>query len=356
LFVIARNSSFTYKGHAVEIKQVARELGVRYVLEGSVRRSASRVRIVAQLIDADAGNHIWAERYDRALEDVFAVQDEITAAVVAAILPAVADAEQRRALRKPPESLGAWEAHQRGMWHFGKASAEQITRAQGFFQRAITLDPSFTSPYAFMATAYALQAAAFASRSLEEGARLAIEWATKAVELDANDAEAQASLAWAIALGGVRPECWERVSLALEINPNSVWAHWVRGALLVYTGRPSEGRTAMLTSLRLNPCDPVNMIPLSQIAVSYYFENDYPQALEAALRVLSRYPAVPRHPYVVASLAQLGRLKDAREALQRAMTAAPHAFEFFVHSRPPWFRQEDHEHVLDGLRKAGWQG
>ena len=111
LFVIARNSSFTYKGRAVDVKQVARELGVRYVLEGSVRRSGGRVRVIAQLIDAETGNHIWAERYDRAIEDVFAVQDEITNAIVAAIRPAVADAEFQRALRKPPESLGAWEAY-----------------------------------------------------------------------------------------------------------------------------------------------------------------------------------------------------------------------------------------------------
>ena len=117
LFVIARNSSFSYKGRAVDVRQVARELGVRYVLEGSVRRGGERVRVSAQLIDADAGIHVWAERYDRKLTDVFAVQDEITNAVTIAIEPAIADAEQRRALRKPPETLGAWEAYQHGLWH-----------------------------------------------------------------------------------------------------------------------------------------------------------------------------------------------------------------------------------------------
>ena len=120
LFVIARNSSFSYKGRAVDVRQVARELGVRYVLEGSVRRGGERVRVSAQLIDADAGIHVWAERYDRKLTDVFAVQDEITNAVTIAIEPAIADAEQRRALRKPPETLGAWEAYQHGLWHIVK--------------------------------------------------------------------------------------------------------------------------------------------------------------------------------------------------------------------------------------------
>ena len=120
LFVIARNSSFTYKGRAVDIKQVARELGVRYVVEGGVRRSGSRIRVTAQLIDAETANHIWSERYDRALEDVFAIQDEITVGVTTAILPAVTDVEQRRALRKHPESLDAWEAYMRGLWHEGQ--------------------------------------------------------------------------------------------------------------------------------------------------------------------------------------------------------------------------------------------
>jgi TolB-like protein len=142
LFVIARNSSFTYRGRSVDVRQMARELGVRYVLEGSVRRSGSRVRVAAQLIDAETGNHIWAERYDRGLEDVFAVQDEITAAVVIAILPAVADVELRRALRKPPESLGAWEAYQRGLWHTAKhtlADTKQRNTSSG-------VPPSWT-PY-----------------------------------------------------------------------------------------------------------------------------------------------------------------------------------------------------------------
>ncbi len=133
LFVIARNSSFTYRGRTVDVKQIAHDLGVRYVAEGSVRRAAGRIRINAQLIDAEAGNHIRAERYDRALEDVFAVQDEITMAVVTAIQPAVADAELRRALRKAPGNLGAWEAYQRGLWHASKATATDIKRALDFF-------------------------------------------------------------------------------------------------------------------------------------------------------------------------------------------------------------------------------
>jgi adenylate cyclase len=153
LFVIARNSSFTYRGRSVDVKQVGRELGVRYLLEGSVRRYADRVRVTAQLIDAIMGNHIWAERYDRDLADVFAVQDEIAGSVTRAVRPALTDAEQRRALRKPPESLGAWEAYQRGLWHYGKSKVTDNQEAMKFFERAITLDDTLASAYSHLALA-----------------------------------------------------------------------------------------------------------------------------------------------------------------------------------------------------------
>ena len=143
LFVIARNSLFTYKGRAINVKQVGRELGVRYVLEGSLRKAGNRVRVTAQLIEAETGNHTWAERYDRDLADIFALQDDITEPVVIAVAPAIDDAERRRAMRKPPRDLNAWSAYQRGLWHFSKGTADDNTFAEGFFQQAIDLDPSF---------------------------------------------------------------------------------------------------------------------------------------------------------------------------------------------------------------------
>jgi adenylate cyclase len=153
LFVIARNSCFTYKGRAVDVKQVGRELGVRYVLEGSLRKSGNRIRITVQLVEAETGKHVWAERYDRDLADIFTLQDEITEAVTIAMAPAIADAEQHRALRKPPGSLDAWAAYQRGLWHLSKASAEDNALAEKFFQRAIDLDPIFAGGYTGLAEA-----------------------------------------------------------------------------------------------------------------------------------------------------------------------------------------------------------
>src|SRR5439155_14705006 len=140
LFVIARNSCFTYKGRAVDVKQVGRELGVRYVLEGGLRKAGNRIRVTARLVEAETGKHVWAERYDRDLADIFAVQDEITEAVTIAIAPAIADAEQRRAMRKPPDDLDAWAAYQRGLWHFTKFTADECGIAKKFFQQSIDLD------------------------------------------------------------------------------------------------------------------------------------------------------------------------------------------------------------------------
>ena len=154
LFVIARNSSFTYKGRAMDVKLVAHELGVRYVLEGSVRRSGSRIRVTTQLIDAETGNHIWAERYDRALEDVFAVQDEITGAVATEIGPAISEAERERAIRKPTANLSAWEAYHRGLWHISRDSNSDLDLGLGFFRRAVALDSLFAEPHVSLAHFY----------------------------------------------------------------------------------------------------------------------------------------------------------------------------------------------------------
>jgi adenylate cyclase len=164
LFVIARNSSFTYKGRAVDVKEVGHELGVRYVLEGSLRKSANRVRVTAQLVEAETSKHVWAERFDRDLADIFAVQDEITEAVTIAVAPAIADAELHRAMRRPPGSLDAWVAYQRGLWHLEKATPDENARAEKFFRQAINLDPNFADGYCGLAVAQMRAVAYFQTR------------------------------------------------------------------------------------------------------------------------------------------------------------------------------------------------
>jgi len=355
LFVIARNSSFTYRGRTVDVRQVGRELGVRYVLEGSVRRSGSRVRVVAQLVEAETGNHVWAERYDRAVSEIFAVQDEITAAIISAILPALSDTEQQRALRRAPEHLSAWEAYQRGLWHMGKNNFGDFAQAQHFFQRAFEIDPMFAPTCTAMAMSYVYEGAAYASRPLIEAGNMADLWARRAIAIEPNDAEGQASLAWSTAMSGNIADALERLSLALRINSNSVWSHVVRGAALLFTGQPSEGREAMLSALRLSPRDPLNVIPSMQIGISYYFERDYLSAFGQLKQVTTRLPDFPLpYRFLAASLGQLGHHDEAQTALRQCIAVSPASFDFYVRSRPPWFRLEDYEHMLEGLRKAGW--
>ena len=357
LFVIARNSSFTYKGRAVDVKQVARELGVRYVVEGSVRRSGGRIRVIAQLIDARAGSHVWAERYDRNITDVFAVQDEITNAVTMAIRPAIAHAEQQRALRKPPENLDAWEAFQHGLWHIGKFNPSDNERAKEFFKRAIALDATFVAAYCELALAYIREGGLHGTRSLAETGRLAETWAYKAVEIDPDDDSAQATMAYVAIVRGKSEEGWQRIQLALASNPNSHFGRGVKGLFLTFNGTPAEGRQELLVALRLSPHDPRNATYLTQVATSHYFERDYTSAMEVTKQAAARHLPYPQlYRWMAAALGQLGRLDEAREALRRAIELSPEGFALHVRSRPPWFRQEDHEHMLDGLRKAGWQG
>ena len=326
------------------------------MLEGSVRRNAGRVRVVAQLIEGETSNHIWAERYDRVLEDVFAVQDEITAAVVRAILPAVADTELRRALRKPPENLGAWEAYQRGLWHLGKTNATDNELARQFLERAVALDASFASAYVALSVTYHVQGAILAARPLQECISLARSCAEKAVELDPNDADALALLARSKGIEGDHNEAYEAVLPAIALNPNSTQAIAALGAATLWGGRPSEARDVLLKALRLNPRDPLNATLPFNFFWSYYFERDYANAAEVARRAAAQFPGMPAYRNLAAALGHLGRAEEARAALHKAIELSPQAFDLYVRSRPAFFSPEYHEQLVDGLRKAGWQG
>jgi len=221
LFVIARNSSFTYKGRAVDVKQVGHELGVRYVLEGSVRKAGNRLRVTAQMAEAETGNHVWAERYDRDLADIFAVQDEITEAVTIAIAPAIARAEQQRAMRKPPENLDAWAAYQRGMWHVSKFTLDDNSLAEHFFQQAIDLDPTFSGAYVGLAIAQS-QATDFNRRGPGETMSSVETLARRAVALDGADAEARSLLSGILWHRGDYEGALAEVEQALATAPNLV--------------------------------------------------------------------------------------------------------------------------------------
>jgi adenylate cyclase len=357
LFVIARNSSFTYKGRAVDVKQVGRELGVRYVLEGSLRKAGNRIRVTAQLIETTTGMHVWADRYDRDLADIFAVQDEITTAVTVAIAPAIADAELQRAMRKPPGSLDAWGAYQRGLWHLGQFNADHTALAERFFEQAIALDPAFAGGYSGLAAAQLQAANTFMQRDLPEALRSAEALARKAVALDGADAEALTCLGRVLLTRGDYDGARVAIEQAIGLNPNLAIAHGTLGGTLVFSGHPREGLVALEHAIRLDPRHPRAGVMLNQLVIGLYYAGDYEGAVAAARRVLRAYPDHPLvYRWLAAALGQLGRTDEARRALERAVALSPASFDLYARRRVPWHREEDHRHMLDGLRKAGWQG
>jgi len=358
LFVIARNSTFTYKGRPVNVNEVGRDLGVRYVLEGSLRKSGNRIRVTAQLVEAGTGNHLWAKRYDRDLADIFAVQDEITEAVTIAIAPAIAGAELHRAMRKPPESLDAWAAYQRGLWHLGQCTANDNGLAEGFFRQAMLFDPDFAGAHSGLAWALVFASATFQSQLQAETLRSAVAFARRAVALDGADAEARACLSGALLLGhgdydGARAEA-ER---ALEISPNLASAHGELGRTLIFSGWPKQGLASVETSIRLDPRHPLLGLRLNQLACGFYLCRDYEAAIEAARRAVRDFPKQPLpYRWLASSLGQLGRVEEAKQVLDHLFALAPDFVGYWIHRRVAWHRPEDHVHMVEGLQKAGWDG
>ena len=354
-FVIARTSSFAYKKQTVDIKQVARELGVRYLVEGSVRRSGERVRITAQLIDAETGNHIWAERYDREIKDIFVIQDEITLAVTKAIRPAVADAEQWRALRKPPEKLSAWEAYQRGLWHLLNFQQEDLPHARQFLKQAIEIDPMLASAYTAMASLYTTEGGTFGLLPFEEAALLAAERARKAVAIDPNDADAHGVLAFVLPNCREIKSALEHVERAISISPSCAIAHEAKGTILLFNKEPREARASLSLALELDPR--AFQYARHQIGISFYFERDYERAVDVLRDMIADNPTFPTtYRWLAAAFGQLGRKDEAGEALKSAIERGSESFSRYTQQRPPWFQPDDFEHMLEGLCKAGWRG
>jgi adenylate cyclase len=356
LFVIARNSSFTYKGRSVDVKQVGHELGVRYVLEGSLRKAGNRIRVTAQLVEAETGNHVWAERYDRDLADIFAVQDEITEAVTIAVAPAIADAELHRAMRKPPGSLDAWAAYQRGLWHLGQYTPDNDALAEKFFQQATDLDPAFSAAYGGVAMAQA-QAANLHSPGHPETTKSVEVLVRRAIALDGADSEARSLLSNALWGRADYEGAQAEAERALAMTPNLASAHDMLGSILIFSGRAKEGIAALERSIRLDPRDPRLAHRLNRLALALYFTGEYVAAVQVANRAIRSYPDFPlAYRWLAAALGQLGRTEEAREALEKAIAISPTSFDMYVRGRVPWMRPEDHAHMLEGLHKAGWNG
>ena len=354
LFVIARNSTFTYKGRAIDVREVGRELGVRYVLEGSLRKAGNRIRVTAQLVEAETGNHVWAERYDRDLADIFAVQDEISQAVTVAVAPTIDGAERRRALRRPPENLDAWAAYQQGLWHLGKLTAEANDQARAMFERSIELDPAFAPAYAGLSLAYGYACVHYRTIPLDEGLPRNLHFARKAVELDPMDAHALAASSISSIWHGDLEAALASAQRTIALSPGFAPGHEWLGGALIFMGRRTEGRAAMAVALQLNPNDhQMTSDAYLMLAQSYYFDGDYERCVEVCRQQLKAFPGVSLlYRCLAAALGQLGRIEEAQSALRDLKTAGG----FIRSTRRPWQRVEDHELTLEGLRKAGWEG
>jgi adenylate cyclase len=352
LFVIARNSSFIYKGQHIDIKQIGRELGVRYVLEGSVRKSGNRVRLTAQLIDAISGAHVWAERYDRDLSDVFAVQDEITAGVAGLIEPALAEAEQQRVLRKPPERLDAWEAYQRGLWHFYKYTPEDNQIALGFFRQAIALDPKFVPGHYGYALALQWDIWHFSERPFAEVQQTPREEARIAVSLDDKDAMAHAVLAHMMMWGSEWEAAIAEARTALALNPNNAFVISMLGCVLGFGGYRDEALDRLQQAMRASPHDPLTWLWTMWVAAVQLNARKFDVALETYRQLVRLRPGYAQsQESMAACLAYLGRLDEARDVLERI--PAQFSSQLRRHrQRPPWFRPEDYAIRQEGLRLA----
>jgi adenylate cyclase len=323
LFVIARNSTFTYKGRSVDIRQVGRELGVRYVLEGSVRKAADRVRITAQLIDAETSAHIWADRYDRAVHDIFALQDEITLSTVAAIEPSVRQAEIERARRKRPENLDAYDLVLRATPLVDTGMPDGALQAVPLLERALLLEPNYALAHG--QTAFCNEILYLRAGRSNENRTTAIRHAHTAIALGPDDAP---SLVYAaIAIGLVehdRPLALETFEAALAISPSAAWAYsW--GSLILGWGAEAEQAIEWgERGIRLSPLDPWITAALHGISMGHFLRGRYEEAASAAQRAIRSKPGFSvSHMFLAAALAKLGRMKEANAAAERVMQLQP---------------------------------
>jgi adenylate cyclase len=353
-FVIARTSTFAYKGRAVAASELGRHLGIRYVLEGSVRKGGNRVRISAQLVDAATGHHIWAERYDRNLEDIFALQDEMIETIVRAIEPELGRAEQERARRKPPGSLDAWELFQRGLWHHYRFTKDDNAEAERCFLQAIKFDPTFALPFAALAHACYWNVlfgyAAETKKTLAEG----LELAQKAVSLDGREPFAHFELGRVQALSREFDAAIAELEHAIELNPNFAHAYYGLGTALIWAGQPARALDRIDAAIRLNPRDPAIWTFQAGRALALFLLDRLDEAADWAHRsTRSISTGLWSHGIEAAVLAHLGRRREAAAALAQVYRLKPNFSAEFVREVFP-FKVADHrERFLDGLHKAG---
>ena len=355
LFVIARNSSFTYKGRAVDVKQVGRELGVRYVVEGSLRKAANRVRITGQLVDATTGATLWSERFDGTIDNIFDLQDQMTANVVNAIAPQVERAETERAKHKPTESLDAYDYHLRGMWKFRQVSRSAIDEALPLFYEAIRRDPEFASAHAMAAWCHSLRKInrwlTDPEREIQEGTRLV----RRAVELGQNDAVALAASVHAlIHLTRDLDSAIAVADRALALDPNLAAGWFVGGFVRIWRGELVEAIGRLARAMRLNPLSPDMHRMEVGTAIAHLLAGRTEDAVSWAQKASSDKVGRAFPIGVLAAIyACAGRDDEARQAVQQLRQLDPQLRLANLDEWLPFRRPQDLAMFSDGLRKAG---
>jgi len=354
-FVIARNSSFAYKGKAIDVKRVARELNVRYVLEGSVRKGGKRVRITAQLIDAATGNHLWADRYDGDLSDVFALQDEITKKVVAAIEPKLLEAEGARSQSRSPEDLGAWEMVIRANSLFWRMTQSEGEAAIAILNRAVERYPNYAPAHSMLA--FMLVVSVHLNLTWTVGSQLtrAAELAARAAELDESDPWAHLALGYVAFMSRRTIESVDEFQRALELNPNFAAAHGYLGWALVFDGQSDQAIFHSNEAIRMSPHDPQNAIFTTGVAIAHYLAGRYAEAIATCRKAFQQRAGLTRGARVyIASLAQAGQLDEARAALAKMKESHPDLSIAWIEQNVP-YTAAPMAKFIEGMRKAGLQ-
>jgi TolB-like protein len=352
-FVIARNSSFVYKGRSVNIKRVAEDLGVGYVIEGSVRKEGDRVRITAQLNDVTTGSHLWAERYDRDVSGVFAVQDEITEAIVASIEPQLYAAENFHSKRRTPDSMDAWGLVMRALSHFWRVTRADYVVAQELLEKAIAIDPHYSQALAVLSTSHTFCAYNGWSE-MTTSIPIAERAALAAVRADSEDPWAHHALGCVLVLLRSLDDALAEFELALSLNPSFALALSVYGLALTFSGRWEEAGVATAKALRLSPRDPFAAIYNGIAAYAQFVGRNYEEAMRlAGASIRLRTDHVSGYRMLTAAAAMAGQLDVATVALRELRRAQPKFSLAWITQNMPFKHEADREHYLEAFRRAG---
>jgi TolB-like protein/Flp pilus assembly protein TadD len=350
--VIARNSTFVYKGRSVDVKQVGRELGVRYVLEGSVRKVGNRVRITAQLVDAMSGAHHWAQNFDRELADIFELQDDITRSVASAIEPKLVAAEGARSQNRSPQDLSAWDLVTRAMTHYGRMTTSESEIAIKTLRSAVQRNPNYGPAHSLLAFALMVSDhVGWAPESDEYG--YAAELAQRAAQLDNEDPWAHLALGYVGFTRRQTDEAIKEYKRALELNPNFATAHGYLGWALAFDGQSDEAINYFELALRMSPHDPLKAFFFSGTGVAHYYADRFDEAVEWARNAVRERPGFTASRRILcASLAQAGRSDEAKKEMAALRTMQPNISIAWIEQHVPYTARAM-PHFIEGMRKAG---